>query len=260
MQHARQISREEKEERSLKRLLEWRGRSWYGMSKILPYLYLGGLRDANDVEQLREKQIGYIVSIHELSEHIGGNIEDRNILHIHMPDMPEANISEHFAETSAFIHRARLSKKSVLVHCIAGVSRSACIVAAYLIAACDMSYAAALAYIVSKRPCANPNFGFRMQLAKYAGNKSPLDGITMKTQFSSEAFDHLKANDKRLLLLDCPATSPWDVPDESVMCKNTKSPSSTTSIKQGCVEYVECQNDPVRMSIFNDPNISFIDQ
>lgn len=43
-----------------------------------------------------------------------------------------------------------------------------CIVAAYLIVACDMSYAAALAYIVSKRPCANPNFGFRMQLAKYA--------------------------------------------------------------------------------------------
>lgn len=64
--------------------------------------------------------------------------------------------------------------ESVLVHCIAGVSRSVCIVAAYLIAACDMSYVAALAYIVSKRPCANPNFGFRMQLAKYAGKVSYL--------------------------------------------------------------------------------------
>ncbi|CAG9530050.1 unnamed protein product [Cercopithifilaria johnstoni] len=242
----------------MEKLLQWKGRSWYGMSEILPYLYLGGLRDANDVEQLKEKQISYMVSIHELSGRTNSTLKDLNILRIHMADIPEANISEHFAETAEFIHHARLSKKSVLVHCIAGVSRSVCIVASYLIAACDMSYASALAYIVSKRPCANPNFGFRMQLAKYAG-KGSLLGITMRNQFDIEAFDELKANDKKMLLLGYSAASLSGTPDESVVCKDTKSPSSTF-IKKELIEYVECQNNPAGRSIFNDSNISFIDQ
>lgn len=55
MQNAGQISGEEG--RSVQRLVEWKSRSCYGMSEILPYLYLGSIRDANDVEQLREKQV-----------------------------------------------------------------------------------------------------------------------------------------------------------------------------------------------------------
>ncbi|VDO58741.1 unnamed protein product [Onchocerca flexuosa] len=229
MQDAGQINREEK--LGVKALFEWRSRSWYGMTQILPYLYLGGLRDANDVEQLEEKQISHIVSIHELSGRLDGISKDLNILRIHMADLPEANISEHFAETATFIHRARLAKKSVLVHCVAGVSRSVCIVAAYLIVACDMSYAGALAYIVSKRPCANPNFGFRMQLAEYAGKRSLSDGKMMRSQFDSEAFDELKASDKKILQLDCPAASLSNASNESDVLNNIKSPSSNTSTK-----------------------------
>ncbi|VDM12018.1 unnamed protein product [Wuchereria bancrofti] len=254
MQNAEQISQQK--ERNVKKLLEWKGRNWYGMTKILPYLYLGGLRDANDVEQLREKQIDYMVSIHELSGRIGNTLDDRNILHIHIADVPEANISEYFMETTTFIHRARLAKKSVLVHCIAGVSRSVCIIAAYLIIVCDMSYAAALAYIVNKRPCANPNFGFRMQLAKYAGKRS-FSEIMMRNQFDNEAFDELKANDKKMLLLNFPANFPPDAPNESAVCVDTKPPSSNTFLKKGCVEYMKRQNNP---EFFNDANISFIDQ
>lgn len=58
MQDAEEVSGEE--EGSVERLLEWQRRSWYGMSEILPYLYLGGLRDANDVKQLKEKQVTII--------------------------------------------------------------------------------------------------------------------------------------------------------------------------------------------------------
>ncbi|VDN05243.1 unnamed protein product [Thelazia callipaeda] len=181
-------------------------RESYGMSKILPYLYLGSLRDANDVEQLDANEISHVVSIHELSGCANNVLKDRDVLHIRVADASEANIREHFAETAAFIHRARLSKKSVLVHCIAGVSRSVCIVASYLIVACDLGYAAALAYIVSKRPCANPNFGFRMQLADYAQENASSEAFSLKAQFTSEECDDLKEADKQFLSNYCTAS------------------------------------------------------
>ncbi|VDK77503.1 unnamed protein product, partial [Onchocerca ochengi] len=103
----------------------------------------------------------------------------------------------------------------------------------YLIVACDMSYAAALAYIVNKRPCANPNFGFRMQLAEYAGKRSLSDGKMMRNQFDSEAFDELKANDRKLLLLDYPAASLSNASNES----------------EECIDYVECQDNTASREI-----------
>uniref|UniRef100_A0A915Q4Z4 Uncharacterized protein n=1 Tax=Setaria digitata TaxID=48799 RepID=A0A915Q4Z4_9BILA len=232
MQDVGQIN---KRERSVKALIEWRSRSWYGMTEI-----------------------SYVVSIHELNGRVGGASKDLTVLRIHIADMPEANISEYFSKAVSFIHRARLSKKSVLVHCIAGVSRSVCVVAAYLIVACDMNYAAALAYIVSKRPCANPNFGFRMQLSEYAEKKAASEGIIMRSEFDSEAFDEMKANDKKVLLLDCSVPV---VSDKTVVCAKTKSSSPNTSTKKGCVDCAGYQYNTLdKSAIFCDSDISFIDQ
>lgn len=63
---------------------------------------------------------------------------------------------------------------------MAGVSRSATIVTAYLIAACDLSFYNAMAFVTARRPCANPNFGFRLLLAKY-GDKV---GISFVLRFT----------------------------------------------------------------------------
>uniref|UniRef100_A0A0K0DLM5 TYR_PHOSPHATASE_2 domain-containing protein n=1 Tax=Angiostrongylus cantonensis TaxID=6313 RepID=A0A0K0DLM5_ANGCA len=66
-------------------------------------------------------------------------------------------------------------ESAVLVHCLAGVSRSATVVAAYLITACDLSFSSALKFIAKKRPVVNPNFGFRMQLCAFADRVSCFD-------------------------------------------------------------------------------------
>lgn len=53
----------------------------------------------------------------------------------------------------------------------------------------------------------------------------------MRNQFDNEAFDKLKESDKKMILLSCPAASPWYTPDESVVCEDAKLPLSATSIK-----------------------------
>ncbi|MFH4979171.1 hypothetical protein AB6A40_005880 [Gnathostoma spinigerum] len=168
--HLLESMNEERRE-ELKRLThvveKWRNRRCYGMSEILPRLFVGNLGDSVDKAQLTANNITDILSIHDLSRENPLH-NSFNVLRLHLSDRPEANISELFSQSNAFIHSARLKNRSVLVHCLAGASRSVCLVAAYIIAVTDMGYASAIAFIAEKRPCACPNFGFRMQLAKYA--------------------------------------------------------------------------------------------
>jgi len=59
----------------------------------------------------------------------------------------------------------------VLVHCLAGMSRSATIVCAYLLATTPMNTEETIAFVKSKRSIIHPNYGFQKQLkaweAKY---------------------------------------------------------------------------------------------
>ena len=79
-------------------------------------------------------------------------------------DSPDASIAPHFASTSAFIHKARQNGKGVLVHCFAGKSRSATVVAAYLMQYGGMDLAGALNAVRAARPQVCPNSGFLHQL------------------------------------------------------------------------------------------------
>jgi dual specificity MAP kinase phosphatase len=55
----------------------------------------------------------------------------------------------------------------VLIHCYAGVSRSATITIAYLMQELGMPYSEAMKYVKSKRYFINPNDGFRRQLLAF---------------------------------------------------------------------------------------------
>lgn len=62
-------------------------------------------------------------------------------------------IMEEYLRTAAeFIHSFLDDKKRVMVHCMAGITRSSTVVAAYLIIHKKMSYEDAIKYIRSKRP------------------------------------------------------------------------------------------------------------
>lgn len=59
--------------------------------------------------------------------------------------------------------------ENVLVHCQQGISRSATILAAFLIKHCGLSADAAIEQIQRHRHVANPNLGFRRQLQDFQG-------------------------------------------------------------------------------------------
>jgi len=62
-----------------------------------------------------------------------------------------------FEKAAAVIADARREGKVVLVHCAAGVSRSATAVMTYLMLYEDYGWADALCYVQESRPCANPH-------------------------------------------------------------------------------------------------------
>ncbi|VDM46006.1 unnamed protein product [Toxocara canis] len=179
-------------------LKEWRRRRCYGMTEVLPRLYVGNMGDAADIEQLLANKITDVLSVHSLSRATVA-LETLNVLHLRISDLPEVNIADHFHEANSFIHAARISNRSVLVHCLAGASRSVCIVAAYILTVTNMSYASTLAYLASKRPCANPNFGFRMQLIKYAEKKMSAERTRLQTTYGTKCFKQQQMEDEEAL-------------------------------------------------------------
>lgn len=56
---------------------------------------------------------------------------------------------------------------AVLVHCYAGVSRSASCVIAFLMQECGLTFMEAMTYVRKKRPIVFPNFGFQRQLMEF---------------------------------------------------------------------------------------------
>uniref|UniRef100_A0A0B6ZLR9 Protein-serine/threonine phosphatase n=1 Tax=Arion vulgaris TaxID=1028688 RepID=A0A0B6ZLR9_9EUPU len=79
-------------------------------------------------------------------------------------DLPEFPIFRGFDSAINFIDEAVQANECVLVHCNAGVSRSATVVMAYLIKREGMTVNEALSLLRSKRPAVCPNPGFLVQL------------------------------------------------------------------------------------------------
>lgn len=73
----------------------------------------------------------------------------------------------HLDEGVDFIKTAITKEEPVLVHCNAGVSRSASFVIAYFIREEGMTFREALTHVVTRRPSVMPNLGFQKQLEQY---------------------------------------------------------------------------------------------
>jgi len=135
-----------------------------GMNKIVPGLYIGSIYDSRNQEKLKENGITHILSIHDKDQ---VNIPNYNYLRIFSHDSSSEDISHHFRQCIEFIHQTRLNGKNVLVHCLAGISRSVTIVTAYLMVLTGKPLIDVLNAVKQQRSCASPNTGFKLQLKKF---------------------------------------------------------------------------------------------
>ncbi|KAJ3427496.1 dual specificity protein phosphatase [Anaeramoeba flamelloides] len=135
-------------------------------NKILDGLYLGSFEVASSLHELEKVNITHTLNMHH------EKVEYPDIITKNLPiwDDPEWDLLSVLEECFDFIDKAIKSDGNVLVHCYAGISRSAAVVIGYLMKTKKMSYDDAYLFVKKKRPVAFPNEGFVKQLKSLEKN------------------------------------------------------------------------------------------
>uniref|UniRef100_A0A1B0FPK4 Dual specificity protein phosphatase 15 n=1 Tax=Glossina morsitans morsitans TaxID=37546 RepID=A0A1B0FPK4_GLOMM len=168
--------------------LEALGNMGNGMNKVLPGLYVGNYRDSKDTQQLDKFQITHIVAIHDSPRRL---LPDKHYLCVMAADTPDQNLSQYFTVCNDFIHAARLREGNVLIHCLAGMSRSVTVAVAYIMTATNLSWKDALKVVRAGRAVANPNIGFQTQLQEFEMYRLAEERRRLRERFPSTALEQL---------------------------------------------------------------------
>ncbi|XP_028311616.1 tyrosine-protein phosphatase vhp-1 [Gouania willdenowi] len=140
------------------------------LSLILPQLYLGAERDVTQ-EQLTSLGISYVVNVSRCSLQ-PTFLPDSRYLRIPIDDSLWADLLPWIPQALRFIDAALSSGASVLVHCAAGISRSAALAVAYIMYHLEMDLDHAYRFVKERRPSISPNFNFLGQLQHFQGTLS----------------------------------------------------------------------------------------
>lgn len=168
-------------------------------SQILPNLFLSDALTARWGDTLDRLKITHIISVLEEPITFPRTEQPLKLLHIPASDNATTDLLSFMDQTTEFIkgaigtneidqeqHEATsldataepidgespmlsgpTQENRVLVHCLAGMSRSATIVIAYLLATTPMTTEEATEFVRSKRRVIRPNYGFTKQLKQY---------------------------------------------------------------------------------------------
>ncbi|XP_072247793.1 dual specificity protein phosphatase 14 [Leuresthes tenuis] len=147
------------------RLLPENGSLLGGIAQITPNLFLSRGNVASNRSLLLSKGITCVVNA--TIELPNFNWPHMEYVKVPLADMPHSPISLYFDSVADKIHSVGRKRGAVLVHCAAGVSRSASLCLAYLMKYHRVSLAEAHAWIKARRPVIRPNGGFWRQLIEY---------------------------------------------------------------------------------------------
>ncbi|NP_998144.2 dual specificity protein phosphatase 19b [Danio rerio] len=132
---------------------------------ITPFLLLSSQDAAHDIDTLKKLKVTHVLNVAFGVENAFPELFTYKT--VSMLDLPETDITAYFPECFEFITQARQQDGVVLVHCNAGVSRSASVVIGFLMSELKMSFDEAFSVAKTSRPQIQPNPGFLQQLKTY---------------------------------------------------------------------------------------------
>jgi predicted protein tyrosine phosphatase len=178
-------------------------------AEIIPgLLFLGDAAAASDVEAMRDRNISMVVNAAsaDMACLFEGHDEwPIDYLRLSLDDDPDEPVLPYAVALLDFIARAAERGCSVLVACVAGVSRSATLVLIYLLKHENMTLRDALDLVLDAKPDVLPNRGFFKQLVQL---EKRLYGVNT------------------LALLDYSSLSPSPSPSTSPLIITTSSPAA----------------------------------
>lgn len=132
-------------------------------AKISDFIYLGS-QDSCVESVILEYNFKYVLSVG-----VDAPYKHPNVIYkfVDCLDLPECELQTLLSKCIPFIKTAVNECSNILVHCNAGVSRSAAVVIAYLILIEKFSYTEAFSFVKKSRNCINPNVGFITQLQNF---------------------------------------------------------------------------------------------
>ncbi|XP_077999934.1 uncharacterized protein LOC144452664 [Glandiceps talaboti] len=163
-----------------------------GPTKILPFLFIGSQQDVLNQEVMHRNGIEYVLNISKTCPQ-PEFLPDGHFCRIPVNDNYREKILPWFNKTVDFIDKVHSLNGKVIVHCLAGVSRSATVAIAYVMNHLRMSSDDAYRYVKDKRPTISPNFNFLGQLLEFEkrlkeDNKGP-DSVITHQPYSSRCGD-----------------------------------------------------------------------
>jgi protein-tyrosine phosphatase len=135
------------------------------MTYIIPHLYLGSNFNAINIHEVKNFEVETIINVARGIQKTC--CDEFKYIKYDWDDIFCFDILMDIDEIVDLIHDEISKKRTVLVHCAAGISRSSSVVIGYLMKYEKMTYDDAYNHVKTLRSCINPNSGFVEQLKTY---------------------------------------------------------------------------------------------
>uniref|UniRef100_A0A0N5AAC6 protein-tyrosine-phosphatase n=1 Tax=Syphacia muris TaxID=451379 RepID=A0A0N5AAC6_9BILA len=142
-----------------------------GPTKILPFLYLGSEQDALDSSVLNKFNIQYIINISVNCPQPEAVKQEGHFMRIPINDSYGEKLLPYFEDAFKFLDKVKEIGSTVLIHCLAGISRSPTLAIAYVMKKYRWPAEKAYRFVKEKRPSVAPNFDFMGQLLDFENLK-----------------------------------------------------------------------------------------
>lgn len=136
-------------------------------SQILPFLYIGAKKDAIHRPTLDSLKVNHVLNVTTDCPNAFEKESTFKYLQIPIMDTWNQDLPKHFQRAFDFIDEAKKVGGCVLIHCIAGVSRSPAITIAYVMKEKNLSLADAYSFVKNKRSVISPNLDFMGELQHF---------------------------------------------------------------------------------------------